>query len=659
MIKAKFYFDFCDYRSYFVAKELELLGDLPMQVEWIALDSYSLRAMSGEAAGRQSELGQNYEREEAKRYAISEGIKLRWPQGSINSGLALRASTWIMEKRAAEFEAFSRKLLHFIWAEGNIIDTLTMQQSCEQFSFGLDEIMSFDSGRDQFAAQDRVLKQALADGVFDVPFLVLGTMPGFYGYGHTKRFRRAVLETWVQSQDSERLVSIASELLFPLRGDALRAYTDKLKSHQEGGSESSAYGLRRPIRQNIRLPLNERKIPAIPATSSLKLCFCEGDLLEAYTKSQPDTLAFALACKQEIHQLPSIIEKIKKKRLSRRTFLANIGLNGELKWLLIESSATATVSYRFLEAGEEGEEFEIVSIASWKAAILLHSASAPLLQTRLAAAMGAHLMVCAEASELQLAAMARVSERWLLQICEQGVLYDADGRGLRCADSVNLTWPAYHAKPEATLWAGDPARTLLLCEYPLSIGELRENADMELSCQGSSLLVATQNQKNLLSEFRTDERFSFGDETLTIVPVKEEQIFVSELLSYKLLESLHKTLSHSRMAIVNYWVDLEFSSLEALRALYASIVEDWKIPLIVVVGRQVIELWLCGSQSASYRVEKEGENFVLDLADVSTAQDWFDALAHKAENFLDSQWDSIERLGKYLKSEGKPLATEA
>lgn len=135
-----------------------------------------------------------------------------------------------------------------------------------------------------------------------------------------------------------------------------------------------------------------------------------------------------------------------------------------------------------------------------------------------------------------------------------------------------------------------------------------------------------------------------------MIPLSGEQIYVVELISHKILESLNRSPREALPIIVNYWNELEFEWLEIMRPVLSSIVASWQIPIVLVVGNQVAEVWLPSSQGAAYRIEKDNDHYVIDIAEMLTAEGSYekmlDGLGISGDSFL-------ERLGQIASVEDK------
>ena len=64
-MKAVFYFDYSDYRSYLMMHALDGVELDWLEVQWRSVDAYSLRAMSGCTTPAHTPLERAYERQEA------------------------------------------------------------------------------------------------------------------------------------------------------------------------------------------------------------------------------------------------------------------------------------------------------------------------------------------------------------------------------------------------------------------------------------------------------------------------------------------------------------------------------------------------------------------------------------------------------------------
>ena len=193
-MKIRFYFDYSDYRSYLMLHTLKVLDDIPVEIEWIALDAYSLRALSGCEAPMQSPGEREYLKQEALRFCKREGLEFVWQPERFHSGSALRAGIWLMFHRSPEVENFSRHVLDIMWGRGKNIDATSIREILTNLDIPHEAMFQQGFEREYFQFQDACLQEALNDGVFDVPAVVIGNqMVCHFDMGHEIR-RLAVLE---------------------------------------------------------------------------------------------------------------------------------------------------------------------------------------------------------------------------------------------------------------------------------------------------------------------------------------------------------------------------------------------------------------------------------------------------------------------------------
>ena len=82
-MKIRFYFDYSDYRSYLMLHTLKVLDDIPVEIEWIALDAYSLRALSGCEAPMQSPGEREYLKQEALIFLFDKASDVSYNNASV------------------------------------------------------------------------------------------------------------------------------------------------------------------------------------------------------------------------------------------------------------------------------------------------------------------------------------------------------------------------------------------------------------------------------------------------------------------------------------------------------------------------------------------------------------------------------------------------
>ena len=124
----RFYFDYSDYRSYLMMHSLRAIEDLPVSVKWIAVDAYSLRALSQCASRDTSVHEREYLKREAIRFCKREKIDFVWQNERVFLGSVLRIGIQLMLNSPEKFESFSREILTEFWGKGNNIDIKFTEQ---------------------------------------------------------------------------------------------------------------------------------------------------------------------------------------------------------------------------------------------------------------------------------------------------------------------------------------------------------------------------------------------------------------------------------------------------------------------------------------------------------------------------------------------------
>ena len=61
--------------------------------------------------------------------------------------------------------------------------------------------------------------------------------------------------------------------------------------------------------------------------------------------------------------------------------------------------------------------------------------------------------------------------------------------------------------------------------------------------------------------------------------------------------------------------------LDVIRPIHAAIAASLHIPILLVVANQLVEIWLCSSAGTPYRIEKDGDAFQIDFADLVSNSD--------------------------------------
>ena len=282
----------------------------------------------------------------------------------------------------------------------------------------------------------------------------------------------------------------------------------------------------------------------------------------------------------------------------------------------------------------------IKAVFAAKIAVLGCGASKDLHTARLTAFYGAHIAVVSGLVTPHCEAFACLSEAWCLGLTDRQVLVtDSKARSMNLNVRENCLLD--ENRLERTAWNAPAPRTLRLCEHSLSIGELSDNADLELSCRGMNLFVAAGQQSSELSPSRIYEKFRIQNSTILLMPIQNELIYIPELLSHRLVETINQATREGYPLFVNYWNELEFEMLDELRPVHATLTSQYHIPVLFVVGSQVVEIWLPSPNGTAWRVEKENDSFSIDLNELTPIGECFSTLL-KNVNLTESEF--IERL---------------
>ena len=651
-MKLRFYFDYSDYRSYLMLPALDALSALPLSIQWIVVDAFSLRALSGiRLPDTPSERA--WLRQEAMRFAWEHKIPLVWRNDPIHNGHALRAGVWLMRHNPDAFLVYSRRIMQMIWADGIQPDVARLRALLEELlpeEDIVDTIFSDATAKDHFIYQDMYLQQALSDGVFDVSTLVCNTAV-FCRFDQTAAMRREILSQLLQTLPAENLRTLLLDLLLCLPTADCSEKLRALASDKEVRVMETRAFPQQPLcihphtaPPHAVWPLPQSALKADLPVRRILLPEQSADPLAMIIAQAPDNglalvigeLAFTsqnaiLKTLRSVNQTRHIVTCLRD-AAHRRMMYARTGAKDA--HILIADADNLLVPF---------------PIKTWKCVLCAPEASTDIHLARRAAGMGAHLIIRTTATdELPVSeAWGYLTHAWIATLgSETAFLADAFGHSTPCFQEDMRLTPLFRLNAMPA-WEPPPPRTLLLCDHALSIGPLSAGADLELSCRMQNLEVATAFQKSEILSSRTSERLRIGEILIQLIPISGDQICVPELVAYKLLQTLNRAHAQSIPVLVNYWSDLEFDTLETMRPLHALIVDTWRIPLALVVLSQVVEVWQANAQGTVYRIEKEGDAFVLDLDESMRAEQCLPTLLTRqgisAEQFIERLHQNEEK----------------
>lgn len=181
------------------------------------------------------------------------------------------------------------------------------------------------------------------------------------------------------------------------------------------------------------------------------------------------------------------------------------------------------------------------------------------------------------------------------------------------------------------------------------LGSLKVGGHLELACVGSSLMLRAERQQNLLSESRFFERMTLPVGTVCIVPLKEEQIMVSELVHFKLLDAFSRCASEARLIFVNYWRSLSEKALAEVRPVLATLEEIWHIPVVLVSGEIIVDVWASNSQGVVYRIERSDGVYALDVADIPFSQECLNGAMERLDTNETIFCERLKKITEILK----------
>ncbi len=618
-MKLRFYFDYSDYRSYLMMHALRALDDLPVSVQWIALDAYSLRALSGCASHEQSPNEREFSRREAQRFCMREGIEFVWQSERIHHGTALRAGIWLMVHDTVHFEPFSRKVLEIMWGLGKQVDAVMLRQILTELDIDAEKMLGRVSERENFQLQDACLQEALADGIFDVPTVVIGDELVCH-FDHADEMRRLALVEWLQSLPPSLLCqTLAREFLQQPREvfrQKLSGLTRKFGLRQTINTQIEGINA---IQHTLAIPGSQWHISKRPVREDLKIHVCRHgrDLAEI----------FASTCEGAVNLCPQMYlayhpdMHFDVSGMGPRLFYAWVKSEQTVGLLCLRVDAGSRLHTAWIPDRDVMEE----TLRGWSVMAVSSAASPDLNLARLCAHVGAHCVIRTEEGESPLSeAFGSLATAWILEISHRGVaVIDTEAHRRPLVPGTILHLSGSFRMPDSGVWQSPAPRTLLLCDKALTFGELSAHADIELSSRGTSLLVMTAEQSSELISTRPYERVRVNGELILLMPLNAEQLFVTELISHRLLDAFNQAPRESLPILVSYWSELEFEMLEIIRPVMAAWIKTFRLPIVLVVGTQVVEIWLANAQGQPYRIEKEDDCFSIDMAELLSNADWF------------------------------------
>lgn len=630
-MKIRFYFDYSDYRSYLMMHAIGAISDLPLTVHWIVIDAYSLRALSGCESHDNSPNETEFLKREAVRYCQREGLDFVWQSDRVHSGSALRVGVWLMQNAPHEFVRYSQKVLEMMWGVGKNVDASCVRTILTDLNIDADALFRTLSERDGFQYQDACLQEALSDGIFDVPSIVIGSEIVCH-FDMAREIRRLALLEWLQSLPQEAVyLAYTSELLALNRDDFKRHITSLVRKNDV--RQATVIPLDANIVQiqhTLAVPEASWHVSRLPARGDFAchICRCAdaSNPHEILTSAISDTIENAInICPVTDLEFSdeTAFESTIASNLTPRLFYASILYRGipSMLYIRIDSGGSPHIE---LATGDSARAMLWESVKGWSIAAFSETASRDLNMARLAAHRGAHVLIRMAQSDAAPygESFGCLAASWVIEFQTNGVaIVDAESHRKSLTPGTDIRLNASYRLSETAGWTPPPPRTLLLCDKALTFGELSARADIELASRGINLLVTTSQQASELSNTRVFERIRIGENNIALLPVFSEQIFVSELLSHRIIEVYNRATHDSVPIIVNYWSDLEFEMLEVMRPVLASNATMFHAPVILVVGNQIVEIWLPGTQQNAYLIEKDEDCYTIDISELTQIGD--------------------------------------
>ncbi len=636
-MKIRFYFDYSDYRSYLMMHAISAIRDLPIQLQWIALDAYSLRALTGcePPCTRQ----RDFMKQEALRYSRREGIEFIWQNEKFHNGSALRVGIWLMTHAPERFESYSRQILELIWRKGQMIDAAVLRNILQTLDLSFDEIFRTSSERDNFQFQDACLQEALADGLFDIPAFVIGQNILCH-FDQANELRRLALIECLKSVPPETMASALAAEMLSLPRDVFKLHLNAiLKQPEIQAAEASYPDIETPpgpIHHSLTSPEAIWKLPKSPLSTPLNIHICQApDIHTAIQNAKPDALSL-----WQCREIPAWDNEQPLPAASPANicFLARVKYHGQIQRICLLSDKQGKLSC--LPESLENKSIFSTLYQRWNIAVLSANAARDPNMARIAALKGAHIILCDDICSPAANAFVCLSSAPVLAVENTSVTLFTTNSGIipLSPETDYQLQPQFDIRP-AELWPAPAPRTILLFEKPLTLGERSDDADLELSCRGMNLIVNTAQQSSELSATRVFEKLRIQSDTFLLLPLNNDQIFITELISHRLIQTLNQAPRDAIPLFVNYWSEFEFEMLEMMRPVFATLVSTFRIPIILVVGNQIVEIWLSTPQGIAWRVEKDDDCYTLDIAELLRTERCFQqilsSLQIQESTFLD------------------------
>ena len=630
-MKLRFFLDYSDYRSYLMMHALRALDALPIAIQWVVLDAYSLRALSGTSRSSLSKLEREYEKREALRYCAREGIEFVWQDEKIHLGMPLRAAAWMSAHAPQCLEPFSRKILEMIWGRGIKPDHNDLQNMLKALDLG-ESGLSPSFEKEAFQVQDSLLREAIADGIFDVPSLLIGDqMFAHFDAAHEMR-RLALLECLRKIPQNIVYNAFATELMTRSNDSCRRCLDEMVRKNEASQSTLLVMDQGFKIKHLLDIPeypwIVER--PA-PPTNLGGFYVDAHDIASALRKSRVGALNFGI--------------------LNDVTSVENLRFDGRGDFLFCTPIRRAERdAFLVLFVDETGKIHEIsapskdrdalsTALGGWNIAAIDPNVHDDLNVYRLAAIDGMHLC-CRMGDKSPIAESAGcLANTWILEFCGEKIFVvdsAAHRRELRRGQAVEFT--INPLLPDAKVWKPTAPRTLLLCDQSLKLGDIVENDDLGFAVRGTSLVVSAPTQRSEISPIRVFDLVRIRNRVIVIVPLFAEMVSRTEAVSQRFIQMLNRAPREGMPIFVNYWNELEFEMLEKMRPVLAATSQMFLVPIVLVVGVQIVEVWLPGNFKMAWRLEKEGEHYALDLSEMTPCERIFDdmlaALETNEESFI-------------------------
>lgn len=675
-MKAVFYFDYSDYRSYLMMHALDGVELDWLEVQWRSVDAYSLRAMSGCTTPAHTPLERAYERQEAERFCRAHEIEFSWHAEPIHSGTAHGAGIWLMTHVPGAFESYARRVLSAVWAHGRLPDAALIRGVFEALDVDPDRFFNDINERESFQFQDACLQDALSVGVFDVPGIVVGKAV-FMRYDQGDGIRLEAMAQWLSTLPRELLAYEAARLLAQLPKEAFCKTVARLQA--SGGAERKptpraraprpsdhvridlsppkaavSRDIQRAALRSMETPMDCRTIAArasqtlsdvlahshpgvVNICTTPNIVYSEDELLHVDFDVDGERILFAFVRVINSHgdteRESSAIVCIRVDAAGRcyasicgdgggnesiDNAHGNLSIDDSCSIMNGDSACCDSISRVYTSMN--GCMMGAVGDAMF--AILSPNASRDLSMARFAAYCGASLICRCRGGVVPVSeAMGCLATAWVIEFSEAGVcLVDAHAHRCQLPDEAAFSLDKSRSIV-APCWQAAAPRTLLLLEKAVSFGDIDAQADIELACRGIDLTIVTANQESNISHARDYIAIRVADNTFDIIPMSGDAIYAYEVLLYRTICTINRAPKRSYPICVNYWADLEYEMLDVIRPIHAAIAASLHIPILLVVANQLVEIWLCSSAGTPYRIEKDGDAFQIDFADLVSNSD--------------------------------------